>query len=104
MISRSTRLYKEKLKKLISECAKQGLKVKFVPDEKTKDFVGMNPEVGKDLGVPIPNDEIWIDRQLSLRSKVHTLKHELQEHLLMKNKKKKYWSAHGYALRDEKKV
>ncbi len=90
-----------KLNRLIEECHQQGITVKFVPDAKTRDYIGMNPEAAKDMGFRIPPKTIYIDRNLSIEDKYHVLKHEMIEYGLMQGKNYTYWKAHCYALDHE---
>jgi hypothetical protein len=63
----------------------------------------MNPEAGKKFGLKIPKNVIWVDKNLRGRERIRTIKHELEEMFLMREKKMCYWDAHTIALRDETK-
>lgn len=77
------------------------MKIKYVSSKILKDYAGMNYLAGKVLGFPIKHNEIYIDKNLSKRNKIRTLKHELAEIKYMK-KGMNYWKAHKLALIDEK--
>ena len=95
--------YKRGLEILLNRCEKEGIKVKFVKDDITKDFAAMNEYAGKAFGYPIPDDTIYIDKRMSIPAKYRTLKHELDEVHFME-KGMKYWPAHCKALKLETKV
>jgi hypothetical protein len=100
-MKRERNLWHKKLADLIKVCKNHGISVKFVPDSKTRDYIGMNPEAAKDMGFKMPRDTFYIDRHLSTEDKYHTLKHELSEYNDMKNKGMPYWKAHVRALENE---
>jgi hypothetical protein len=81
---------------------RRGYHVRQVPAKIMKDYIGMNPEAAKSIGFPIPENTIYIDKNLSEEAKYHTLKHENIETDLMKNKGWPYWRAHKRALELEK--
>jgi hypothetical protein len=94
--------YKEWLDELLEYTKGKGITVKFVNDYVTRDYVGMNPEIADAMGFAMPDDTIYIDKNLSYKAKYHTLRHELEEMDLM-SKGTKYWKAHCKSLRNEKK-
>ena len=100
-MKRERNLWHTKLSDMIKVCRNQGIRVKFVPDGKTRDYIGMNPEAAKEMGYKMPSHTFYIDRHLSTEDKYHTLKHELLEYNLMKNKGMRYFPAHCKALEDE---
>jgi len=89
--------YEQKFKELKDECKERGITVKLVNDYKTRDYLGMNPEAAKSIGYPIPNNTIYVDRQMNWRDRYGTLVHEVIEYKLM-NKGDSYWKAHCKAL------
>ena len=93
--------YKEEYAGLIRKCVSCGLRVKEVGDRTTRDYVGMNDMAGKAMGFKIPDKTIYIDNNMSMAGKVHTLRHEMIERKLMKDGKN-YWEAHKEALRGER--
>jgi len=93
-------LWSERYKALKQTCRKQGISVRKVPDNKTKDYVGMNDLAAKPLGYKMAKKTIYIDKNLSTRAKAHTLNHEMIERDLMR-KGKTYWQAHKVALKKE---
>lgn len=95
--------YKERYNHLVAEAHKKGLRVHTVRDAKTRDFVGMNSQAAKAFGLKMRPNTIQIDKNLNLKEKCHTLRHEIVEFGLMK-KGMKYWPAHKRALRLEKKL
>lgn len=64
-------------------------------------FSGIHVEKGEDWGLKIPLNTIWIDRNLRGRELFRTLKHEVEELILMRSKGLKYFPAHKIATRDE---
>lgn len=62
-------------------------------------FVGMSDEDGR-WGVNIPKNTIFIDQNLRGRELFRTLKHEVEEMLLIRGGMK-YFPAHRIATRDE---
>jgi len=100
-MKRERNLWHTKLSDLIKVCKNQGISVRFVPDGKTRDYIGMNPEAAKDMGFKMPAHTFYIDRNLSTEDKYHTLKHELLEYNDMKNNGMPYWKAHCRALQNE---
>ena len=82
---------------------KHGIVVEYVLSSELKGYVGMNPEAGSKFGLKVPKNVIWIDKNLRGRERIRTIKHELEEMFLMREKKMCYWDAHTIALRDETK-
>jgi hypothetical protein len=93
--------YKEGFEELVGLANGQGLKIKFVPDRVTYDFVGMNPAAAEDIGFSCPRNTIEIDSNLNWKERYHTLKHELIELNIMGGTGCKYGPAHIYALEHE---
>jgi hypothetical protein len=79
------------------------IKIVYVHSRELKGYVGMNPEAGKIFGLRIPRNVIWIDQNLRGRDRIRTIKHEIEEMFLMRQKRLCYWDAHTIALRDETK-
>jgi len=94
---------KQNLHDLIDYVNEIGLQYRTVPDKLTRDFVGMNPEAAKSFGYNIPKNTIHVDNNLTIKTKRHTLAHEIVEYLLMKHKGLDYWDAHKIALKWERK-
>jgi hypothetical protein len=94
-------LWHEKLSNLIKQLREQGIKTKFVPDAKTRDYLGMNPEAAKAMGYRMPAKTFYVDRNMSAKDKYETLKHEYDEYLDMKDKGYPYWKSHVRALDNE---
>lgn len=69
------------------------LPVKVVPDEKLKDYAGMNPEAAKVMGYPMEKPEIHVAASLTPEEKRQTVEHELVEMKAMKEGRP-YWQAH----------
>jgi hypothetical protein len=89
--------------KLLNQCKQNKVKVKLVGSRKLADYAGMNDEAAKKLGYrKLPNKTILIDRNLSVKTKKRTLKHELIEMNLMEKKHMPYWVAHKIALKRER--
>lgn len=91
---------RQKLNAEIAKCKAQGFTVKFVPDKRTADYIGMNDVVGKKLGFRIGKKTLMVDKNLSLTSKAQVLAHERRERNEMA-KGAPYWKAHRNALRKE---
>jgi hypothetical protein len=94
--------------KLIDQCKRNNIHVKLVPTSALKDYAGMNDEIGRKMGFKfngrtLPNRTIIIDRNLSMDTRIKTLKHELVEMSLMEKKHMSYWNAHKIALKKENK-
>jgi len=90
--------------KLLNQCKNNKIKVKLVDSRKLLDYLGMNDEAAKKLGYrKLPNKTILIDKNLSVKTKKRTLKHELVEMNLMEKRHMPYWKAHAKALKAEKK-
>jgi len=98
-----TRSYKRTYGLLIAQAHAKGLHVITVKDKKTRDFVGMNSLAAKSFGLKMKPRTVWIDGNMNLKEKCHTLKHELVEYSLMR-KGMKYWPAHNIALKEERKL
>jgi hypothetical protein len=94
-------VWSKRLTELLKVCKDRGIKVKFVPNEVTEDFIGMNPEAAKDMGNPMPKNTFYVDDWLGPKSKYDTLRHELIEFEYMKKTKKHYWPAHKFAMKDD---
>lgn len=90
----------DKLKYLEQLAQKHGFKIVYVGKDKLKDYAGMNPYVAKDLGYPIPDDEIHIAKDSDYETKCKDITHELNEIALMQNGMK-YWPAHKDSLKKE---
>ena len=87
---------------LAKQCKQKGITVKLVSPKRIKDFAGMHDKVAKVFGYPkMKPKTIEIDRTLSIKTKVRTLKHEMVERRLMANGKK-YWPSHKVALKKER--
>ena len=79
------------------------VKVRLVPSRQLRDFAGMNDEAARKFGFRKLKDKtILIDKNLSAKTKVRTLRHEVIEMDLMEKKKYPYWKAHKIALREER--
>lgn len=79
------------------------MKIKFVTGRILKDFAGMNHLAAKELHFKgCPKDTILIDKNMSRKDKIETVKHEMHELKLMK-KGMHYFPAHKRALKAEKK-
>jgi len=80
------------------------IKVKEIPAKKLYGYDGMNPEANKQLGfkMKLKPNEIAIKKGMSKHEKVITIKHELKEHLEMKDGKS-YGDAHKTATKYEHK-
>jgi hypothetical protein len=103
-MKRERNIWHKKLSDMIKICKNQGIAVKFVPDAKTRDYIGMNPEAGKDIGFKMPARTLYVDRNLDTQEKYEVLRHELVEYNAMKDKGLKYFPAHVIALNDERKI
>ena len=103
-MSRERNLVHKKLSDMIKICHNKGIAVKFVPDAKTRDFLGMNPAAADAMGYKMPKRTFYVDRNLSTEDKYEVLKHELVEYECMKQGKMKYFPAHVIALDAEDKV
>jgi hypothetical protein len=82
---------------------KQNIKIIYINSSNMKGYSGMNPEAGKKFGLNIPRDVIWINRNIHGKERLRTIKHELEEMFLMREKHLCYWDAHTLALKDETK-
>lgn len=91
------------LRKLLDLCKEFGIRVVFVKDATTRDYLGMNTKAAKSFGLSFPEDTIYVDKNLSTKVKYYTLKHELDEFNFMKEGAS-YWKAHVKALKTEKEV
>lgn len=92
--------YKQKFQCLLDHCANKGISVDLLSEE-LHDYAGMNSEIGRILGFPIPENAIAIDKNLNNKKLFQTLKHEIWEMDLMKQGMS-YWDAHRIALEKEK--
>lgn len=102
MTKHNRNFWHAKLQDMIKECNKQGIRVVFVPDSKTLDFIGMNPLAAKDMHFPMnAQHTFWVDKNLSIQEKYETLRHEYVEYFAMKKNGGKYIPAHVLALDDE---
>jgi hypothetical protein len=91
-------------KELRNHCKSCGIKVKEVPSKRVHDYAGDNTEAARSFGVKkIGKDEIIIDKNMKLKTKLHTLRHEIIERHEMKDRKLKYMPAHIIALKGESK-
>ena len=91
--------YRKALHDLIKECKQAGIRVKFVPDYKTRDYLGMNPLAAKAMGFNNCNGKtVLIDNQMNYKDKYIVLKHELDEWTMMRKHGMEYWQAHDIAL------
>jgi hypothetical protein len=83
-------------------CKTIKIKVEEVPTSRLKDYAAMNPNAARKIGYPkMKKNTIFIDRNLSSRTKYRTLHHEMIEMNLMEKKHYLYWKAHKIALRLE---
>ena len=85
-----------------------GYKVILVPTSALKDYAAMNDEAGRKIGFrykgkKLPDKTILIDRNMSVKTKLRDLKHEIIEMNLMEKRHMKYWPAHLIATRRENK-
>lgn len=64
-------------------------------------YVGLHFDLNDEFGLTIPKDTVWIDKNIHGRDYYKTLKHEIEEMLLMREGMK-YIPAHKIALKDEK--
>ena len=83
----------------------QYYRIKLVPkSEKFMcGFAGMHMEKGEDWGVNIPPNTIFYDGSMKGKELFETLKHEVEELVLMRIRGIKYFPAHRIATSDEKK-
>lgn len=79
-------------------------KIKYVSKEILKDYWGMNKKAAESLNFPFPysKNTILVRDDLSAKDKKITFKHEVEEFKKM-SRGSKYWGAHLYALKNEKK-
>lgn len=77
------------------------MKIKYVSSKVLKDYAGMNYLAARVMGFPMKDGDIFIDKNLSKKLKLRTIKHEVAEIKYMK-KGYPYWKAHKLALIDEK--
>lgn len=63
-------------------------------------FAGLHFDLNDEFGLRIPKDTVWIDQNLHGREYYKTLKHEIEEMMLMRQGMK-YIPAHKIALKDE---
>ena len=90
----------DRFKKECAKLKKKGVKVKLVTSRVLDDYAGMNPRAAKDMHFNgCPKDAILIRRDLSLRDKDQTLRHEVFEQNEMKRNGGKYYPAHKKAMR-----
>jgi hypothetical protein len=92
---------RSKLTELVRQTRNRGIKVRFVADRKTQDYIGMNSRAAKVMGYSMPDNTIYVDKNLSQEGKYQTLKHELAELHLMTEHGMKYFPAHIIALKEE---
>lgn len=92
--------------KLKCKAESHKLKVKFVTRKTLADYDGMNDLAAKQMGNKrYPKRTIQLLKNDSQLRKLHTLRHELVERSLIKNKGMHYNDAHKIALkREHKKV
>ena len=99
----TTLLYRKKLDDLARKCRRAGVKVRFVPGSRLKDFAGQNDEASKKMGFhKLPDDTVLIDRDMPVRSQYRNLLHEVEEMVRMEKLGQSYWKAHLAALCAEK--
>lgn len=80
------------------------MKIRFVTKRILKDYAGMNHYAAKEMHFkPVPpKNTIFVDKNMSRKDKVETVKHEIAECNLMK-KGMHYFPAHKKALKAENK-
>jgi hypothetical protein len=88
------------LHNLLLYAKEQGLKIVYKPSKIMCGYAGLHYLVDDNLGLKIPDGEVWIDKNLKSRELFRTLNHELIEIEEMKNGKS-YWDAHKFALKHE---
>lgn len=79
------------------------IKVVYKKSSEMWGYVGLHYEIDKQLGLKIQKNTIWLDENLYGRERFRTLKHEVEEMLLMRERGMKYFPAHKIATRDETK-
>jgi hypothetical protein len=77
-------------------------KVKYLSQDKMGGYAGMNDQSAGVFHFPMHNHDILVNRTLHGSSREQTIKHEMVEEELMKNKHYPYWKAHEIALHSEK--
>lgn len=90
----------DNLRKLLDYAKGQGLKIVYKSSKIMCGYAGLHFLVDDNLGLKIPDGEVWIDKNLKSRELFRTLNHELIEIEEMKNGKS-YWDAHRFALKHE---
>ena len=79
-------------------------KIKEVKDKFPKGYIGMNDRAYKTLyhkKYPYSSKTVCVFGGLGKKARKHTLKHEMIENQLMRNKNMHYRTAHKYALKYE---
>jgi hypothetical protein len=79
---------------------KHRIRVVRKPSSVMMGYAGLHIEAGEDWGLKIPANTVWIDQNLRGRDYYKTLKHEIEEMLLMRDGMK-YIPAHKIALKHE---
>ena len=64
-------------------------------------YAGIHIEKREDWGIKIPYNTIWVDESIHGRELFRTLKHEVEEMFLMRERGMKYFPAHKKAFKDE---
>ena len=95
--------YELGLRQLIEVCRRKGISVEFVGDELLHDYIGMNSEAARAMGFPMPDNTIYVDKNLRDQTKYETLRHEVIEMDLMREGKN-YWPSHLVALKREREL
>jgi hypothetical protein len=96
--------YKELLKQRVKAYEKQGISIEFKPHVNPVDYIGMNSEAARSMGLPIKQKCIELPTSESDKTNYHTLHHEFEEYHLMKDKGLPYGKAHNIALLHEKRI
>lgn len=85
---------------LLSYAKGLGIRVVRQPSKKMYGYEGLHWRVDRKLGLSIPVNEVWIDKNLHGRAFFRTLNHELIEISRMSDGAS-YWVAHRFATRHE---
>lgn len=78
----------------------QGFKVVYKSSKIMYGYAGLHFLVDDNLGLKIPDNEVWIDKNLKREELFRTINHELIE-IRMMQEGKSYWDAHKFATRKE---
>lgn len=87
-------------RRLLEYAKEQGFTIIYKSSKIMCGYAGLHFLVDDNLGLKIPDGEVWIDKNLKGRDLFRTLNHELIEIEEMKNGKS-YWTAHKFALKHE---